>query len=349
MTGLLLVNLGSPDAPTPAAVRRYLRQFLSDPRVVDINALARWVLLHLVILPLRPRRSAAAYASIWTARGSPLLYHSQDLAAAVRGRLPGWAVELGMRYGNPSIEDALGRLIAAGVERIVVFPLYPQYAAASTGSSIEEVFRVLGRRWVMPAVSIVEPFFDHPGFLRAWVARGAPLLASSAPDHVLFSFHGLPERQVRRAAPPGSICLMRADCCDEFGPTNRHCYRAQCFRTARLLAGQLGIPEDRCSVGFQSRLGRTPWIGPATESLIAELARRGRRRLLVFCPAFVADCLETLEEVGIRGRQLFRASGGEELTLVPSLNAEREWVDAVIELIGRQAERFAPPPLATNH
>ncbi|MEP6654038.1 MAG: ferrochelatase [Myxococcales bacterium] len=345
VTGLLLCNLGTPDQPTASAVRRYLREFLADPRVLDINPLGRWALLNLIILPFRPRKSAAAYQKIWTDRGSPLLTHSQDLVAAVRARLgTGWAVELGMRYQQPSIAAALDRLHAAGADRVVVFPLYPQYSASSTGSSVEEVFRVAGQRWVTPTLSFIEPFYDEPVFIDAFAAQGRGLLAAEQSDadadHVLFSFHGLPERHVRKADDTGAHCLASESCCDRMVPANRHCYRAQCFATARALAGRLGLGAGTFSVTFQSRLGRTPWIRPYTDVALLELAAQGKKRLVVFCPAFVADCLETLEEIGIRAQHDFVAAGGERLTLVPSLNASPEWVEAIVTLVRRQAERF---------
>jgi ferrochelatase len=340
-TGLLVVNLGTPDEPRAGAVRRYLRQFLSDPRVIDINAIGRALLLNLFILPFRPKKSAEAYAKIWTERGSPLLFHSQDLCAALRTRLgDGWVVELGMRYQQPSLDAALGRLAAAGADRIVVLPLYPQYSASSTGSSIEEIFRIASRLWVVPSLAFVEPFYDDPGFIAAFGAVGAPILAAERPDHVLFSFHGLPERHMHKADTTGSHCLASAGCCDRIVDANRHCYRAQCFATARLLAAELGLAAGTWSVSFQSRLGRTPWIRPYTDVVIPELAAKGTKRLAVFCPAFTADCLETLEEIGMRARAQFKGAGGTELTLVPSLNATPAWVDAVIGLVEGQARRF---------
>lgn len=349
MNGLLLINLGTPEAPSTPAVRRYLREFLSDPRVIDIHPIGRAALLHLIILPLRPRKSAAAYRQIWNERGSPLLYYSQDLVERVRERMgPGWVVDLAMRYGEPSITSVLERWrqkdIAQGIDRMVVFPLYPQYSSASTGTAVEEVFRVAGRLWVTPNLSLVEPFYADPAFLDAFAVQGAPFVqseqASERPDHVLFSFHGLPERHMIKADRSGTHCLRSEHCCDAIGPANRDCYRAQCFVTARGLATRLGLADDRWSVSFQSRLGRTPWIRPYTDVVVPELAKRGVRRLLVYCPAFVADCLETLEEIGIRGRQLFLDAGGESLTLVPSLNASPAWADAVVTLVRRQAERY---------
>ena len=337
--GLLLVNLGTPDEASTPAVRRYLREFLSDPRVLDIHRLGRAALLHLVILPRRPTQSAAAYRKIWDAeRGSPLLYHSLDLASRVREKLgSAWRVELAMRYGRPAIADALDRLLGSGVERLVVFPLFPQYASSSTGSALEAVYREVARRWNVPPVSSVPAFYDHPGFIASFAAVGAPVLAELRPDHILFSFHGLPERHMRKSDESGRHCLAREDCCQRVDGVNRHCYRAQCHATARALAASLMLAAERWTVTFQSRMGRTPWIRPYTDLVIPELAARGVRRLAIFCPAFVADCLETLEEIGIRAREQFLAAGGEELALVPSLNSSPAWVDTVVELSQRRA------------
>lgn len=341
MNGLLLVNVGTPERPEPAAVRRYLRQFLSDPRVLDINPIGRALLLHLFILPLRPKRSAAAYRKVWTERGSPLLFHSQDLTREVGARLgDGWSVKLAMRYGEPSIESALAAFRQQGIDRIVVFPQYPQYSSASTGSSVEEIFRIAGRLWVTPNLSFVEPFYDDVDFIDAFARRGAPILAEEKPDHVLFSFHGLPERHMRKADDTGAHCLASPGCCDRIVAANRNCYRAQCYATARLLAARLGLGAGQYTVCFQSRLGRTPWIRPYTDVLLPELHQRGHKRLVVFCPAFVADCLETVEEIGIRARHDWEALGGASLTLVPSLNALPEWADAVVAMVKRQAERY---------
>ncbi len=338
--GLLLVNLGTPDAPEPGPVRRYLREFLSDPRVLDLSALGRWALLNLVILPVRPRRSAEAYRKIWTERGSPLLFHGQDLAAAVQARLGGERhVELAMRYGNPSLPHALTRLRTAGVEELTVFPLYPQYAASSTGSTLEQVFALAGSAWNVTPLRVVPPFYDHPGFLDAFADVARPVIAAARADHVLFSFHGLPERHMRKSdesAPGAAHCLASASCCDAIVDANRHCYRAQSYFTARALAERLGLTKPGYSVSFQSRLGSTPWVKPYTDRVLPELARSGVKRLAVMCPAFVADCLETLEEIGLRARDSFLQAGGESLTLVPSLNAHPRWVDAVVQL-ARQA------------
>ncbi len=348
-TGILLVNLGTPDAPEPGPVRRYLREFLSDPRVIDINPIGRALLLNLVILPFRPKRSAAAYREIWTPEGSPLLNHGRALLAALRERIPEHPIELAMRYGNPSIAAGLERLRDQSCDQLIVLPLYPQYAASSTGSTVEKVYRTAATLWNTPYVAIVPPFYDHPAFLSAFAEVGEPTLAELAPDHVLFSFHGLPERHVTASADP-KHCLARADCCEQLIDQNRNCYRAQCFATARGLAARLGLGdehgvEQRWSIAFQSRLGRTPWIRPYTDEVIPALAKRGVRKLAVFCPAFVADCLETLEEIGMRAREDFLAAGGERLELVPSLNSHPSWVAAVEQLVREQLPRARSLPV----
>jgi len=336
VNGLLLVNLGTPDAPSTGAVRRYLREFLWDRRVIDINPVGRALLLYGVILPFRPRRSAHAYQQIWTPAGSPLLLHSQALTAATAQALgPGWRVELAMRYGKPSIRSALERLFAPDappLERLVVLPLYPQYASSSTGSSLEKVLDELAPRTVVPALQLVQDFYDHPGFLDAVAAVARPELERFRPDHVLVSFHGLPERQVKACDPTGRHCLAAATCCDAIVAANTRCYRAQSFSTARAVAGRLGLGADGWSIGFQSRLGRTPWIRPFTDEVLVELAKAGKRRLAVLTPSFTADCLETLEEIGLRAKASFVAAGGEDLLQVPCVNAHPRWVEAVVDL-----------------
>lgn len=333
-TGVLLVNLGTPDSPAVGDVRRYLREFLSDPRVIDINPAARWLLLNLIILRFRPAKSARAYRSIWGQDGSPLLAHSRRLTEAVAQRLgSSFVVELAMRYGSPSIPEALQRLLSRDLASVVVVPLFPQYSSAATGSAVERVCDVVAKSWNVPALETVGAFYDHPGFIAAFAEVGRARLAAFKPDHVLFSYHGLPERHIRKSDTTGRHCLASASCCDTITSANRYCYRAQCFATTRALAAALGLPPDQHSVSFQSRLGRTPWIAPYTDLVLPELARAGKKRLAVFCPAFVADCLETVEEIGIRAREQWLALGGEDLLLVPSLNAEGTWVEAVADLV----------------
>jgi protoporphyrin/coproporphyrin ferrochelatase len=332
--GVLLVNLGTPDSPRTSAVRRYLREFLSDPRVLDISPAGRWLLLNLIILPIRPSRSGKAYRLVWTEAGSPLLVHSQRLTEGVRRALgPEYLVELAMRYGAPSIPSALDKLAAAGVSRLIVLPLFPQYSSAATGSAIERVYDVLARSWNLPPATTIGAFYDDPGFISAFTVVARKQLDSFRPDFVLFSYHGLPERHVRKSDPSGQHCLQKPDCCDAIVPENRYCYRAHCFATTRAMAFTLGLSAQGHGVSFQSRLGRTPWLAPYTDLLLPELARAGHKRLAVLCPAFVADCLETLEEIGIRAREQWRSLGGEDLLLVPSLNAEPAWVDTVARLV----------------
>ncbi len=238
-----------------------------------------------------------------------------------------------MRYGNPSLRSALDKLSAAGTRTITVVPLYPQYASSSTGSTLERVYQLTGAAWNAPALRVVQTFFDHPAFIDAWVEVAGPALLEAQADHVLFSFHGLPERQVLKSDLSGRHCLQSAGCCDAVLAENRWCYRAQCFSTARLLANRLGIAPEHSTVSFQSRLGRIPWIKPYTDLLLGNLAQKGVRRLAVLCPAFVADCLETEEEIGIRARADFLRAGGASLTLVPSLNAHPAWVRAVVQMV----------------
>ena len=334
--GLLLVNLGTPDAPRTPEVRRYLREFLGDPYVLTMPAVARWLLLNLIILPRRPKQSAEAYASIWTEEGSPLLVNSVALAKGVQAELgDDHPVELGMRYGSPSLADALARLHARGAERLTVIPLYPQFANATTTTTIERVKELLGGRWRTDDVRFVEWFHGDPGFLEASEEVIRPVIDEASPDHVLFSYHGLPESQIRDADPSGTHCLASADCCAVLGDVNRRCYRAQCLATSRDLARRLDLEDARWSSAFQSRLGRTPWIRPYTDERLAELARDGVRNLVVVEPSFTADCLETLEELGIRGRETFLAAGGETFTLAPCVNAHPRWVRAVADLARR--------------
>ncbi len=332
-SGLLLINLGTPESPEPSDVRTYLREFLSDPRVLDLPAWRRWLVLNLLILPRRPRQSGKAYAQIWTDRGSPLRFHSRDLVAKVQQRLgAGVKVVLGMRYGRPSIGSALKELCDAGIGRIVVFPLYPQYSSAATGSSIERVFECAAELWNVPCLQIVPPFYDHPAYIEACAEVARPYVERPEVERVFFSFHGLPERHVQKSDRSGSHCLASAICCDSIIDANRDCYRAQCYATARLIAKRLGVPPEKKIVCFQSRLGRDPWIQPYTDVVLEKEARAGRKRATILSPAFVADCLETLEELGMRGAESWTAEGGKSLELVPSLNSRDQWVDALLAI-----------------
>jgi ferrochelatase len=334
-TGVLLINLGTPDSPEAGDVRRYLREFLMDPFVVDIPWVARWLLVNGVILPRRPADSAALYRKVWTDRGSPLLYHLLDLVHGVQEQLGGaYVVRPGMRYGSPSIGSALAAFQKDRVDRVIAFPLYPQYSLAATESSLEELRTAARALDFKPPITSVPEFYDDPAFIDCFVERFRETLERGlAFDHVVFSFHGLPERQIRKTDATGAHCLSRADCCRldprRPGAPNSRCYRAQCFRTATLIADGLRLAPEQYTVSFQSRLGRTPWIKPYTDVVYDELAARGIRRLAVLSPSFVADCLETLEEIAIRGRSQFERAGGESLSLVPSLNSDAPWVKTV--------------------
>jgi ferrochelatase len=313
-----------------------MRQFLCDPRVMDMPAVWRWFVVTFGILPFRARKSAHAYSRIWSAQGSPLLAISGRMAAGLRECLANAEIELGMRYGKPSIEEGLQGLVEHGIARLIVAPLFPQYSSAATGSALERVYRLAGRYWNVPPLSVLPPFYSAPEFLEAWVSVSKPVLDEFQPDHVLFSLHGLPERHIRKGDPTGRWCLMQPGCCDAIPPENRYCYRAQCLATARELAKRLRLSEGGFSIGFQSQVGRSRWLQPATDALIPELARdKGVRRLVVLCPSFVTDCLETLEQIGLRGQESFLAAGGEAFRVVPCLNEHPAWLDGLAAMLSR--------------
>lgn len=334
LTGVLLIQLGTPDSTSVADVRIYLREFLSDPRVLDIPAPARALLLNAVILPFRPRRSAKAYEKIWTEHGSPLITHTADLTERVQSLLGDqYLVEYGMRYRNPPMSDAFERLAAAGCSRLVILPLFPQYASASGGSAAQEALALAGSQWNIPEVRALGAFFDHPGYLRSVAGVARTLLTEFAPDHVLFSYHGLPERQVRKSDISGGWCLTQDSCCDQLNDANRFCYRAQCYATSRGLAGELDLEPGKHSTTFQSRLAGQKWIRPHTDKELPRLYGQGVRRLAVLTPSFTADCLETIEEIGIRAREQWEGLGGEGFLLVPCVNSTEEWARAVADLV----------------
>lgn len=331
---LLLVNLGSPASTAVADVRRYLNQFLMDPYVVDLPWPLRRLLVSLILVK-RPAASAEAYRSIWWEEGSPLVVLSRRLQDKVAAHWQAGTVELAMRYGEPSIDTALQRLARAGVRRVTLAPLYPQFADSTVTTVVEEARRVMQRHQLPFAMDVLPPFYDQPEYLEALAASARPYLEQGF-DHLLLSYHGLPERHLHKSDPTGSHCLKGADCCQRAtGEVLASCYRAQCLRTSNGFARQAGLRDDQWSVSFQSRLGRAKWIEPYTEASLDALARRGVKKLLVMCPAFVADCIETLEEIGDRGREQFRAAGGEELVLVPCLNDQPQWVEALVRLCTR--------------
>lgn len=342
-TGVVLINVGTPDSPEVADVRRYLRQFLGDGRVIDLPWLGRKLLVNGIIVPFRAPKSAKAYKKLWTDQGSPLVVHGLALRDALLSELgDGYTVSLGMRYQNPTLKSALEEVKAAGVERIILAPLFPQYASSSTGSALEEAFGIV-RGWNdVPPVTTLPSFYREEGYLASFTERILGRDPGSF-DHVLFSFHGLPNEHIRRSHASSRAYIGRAQGADavagcpcEVGAYDRHptCYKMQCHATARALAQRAGLVAGQWSVGFQSRLDQD-WLQPFSDKRIEELARTGSKKLLVVSPAFVADCLETVIEIGDEYLELFRAHGGQELKLVESLNASPRWVQALAELLKR--------------
>ncbi len=330
MTGILIVNLGTPDEPTRSAVYRYLKQFLLDPRVIDINPIARNLLVRGIIAPFRSGKSAKAYKALWTEQGSPLKYHGVSLVAQVQAMLGDqYMVELAMRYQNPSISSAIDRFMKAKVDKIKVFTLFPQYASASTGSVHEEVMRILSAQLIIPAVEFVSSYPTWEPMIDLYVANAKKYDLSSY-DHILFSYHGLPQRHLRNG-DAFNHCLKSTDCCKTLTPTNQFCYSAQCYATTDALVRKLDLTDSQYTVCFQSQLGSDPWTKPPTIETIEALATKGIKRILVFCPAFTADCLETTVEISEEYQEEFVAWGGEKLDLVESLNDAPGWASAIAE------------------
>ncbi|HEY9008279.1 MAG TPA: ferrochelatase [Ohtaekwangia sp.] len=329
-TGVLLINLGTPDSPSVSDVRSYLSQFLNDPRVIDIPWLARKVLVNLIIVPFRAPKSAKIYQKLWTENGSPLLYYSEEVKRLLQQELPqDYQVHLAMRYKNPSIPDVLETMRKKNYSRIIILPMFPQYASASTGSALEEVMRVMKSWWVIPEVKLISQYYDHPTFIDAFVARGKQYTISDY-DHVLFSYHGLPERQVDKVYDSGHC--SDHDCEQEITHENKFCYKATCYATTRLLAEKLNIPADKYTVCFQSRLDQK-WLKPFSDEVVRECGRKGMKKLLVFSPAFTADCLETVIEIGDEYQEIFHEHGGEKVQLVESLNDHPLWIRCLKDLV----------------
>lgn len=331
--GVLLINLGTPDSPKTSDVRKYLTQFLNDPRVIDINPLGRFLLVNGIIVPFRAPKSAKLYEKIWTREGSPLLVNSTKMKVLLQKELgDNFVVELGMRYQSPSLESALEKLRLAHVEKIIMIPLYPQYASSSTGSSVAEAIRLMQHWEVTPSVEVISKFYDNPDFIAACVAV-AKKYDINEYDQVIFSYHGLPERHIMKgAAHYGSDSCKLGSCCDSITKNNQYCYRANCFETTRQLVKQLNIPEGKYVTTFQSRLD-DKWIKPYSDKVVAEKAKEGKKRMLVFSPAFVADCLETIYEIGTEYDEIFKEHGGEKITLVESLNDHPKWIEALKNMV----------------
>jgi ferrochelatase len=329
---VLLVNLGSPDSPSVPDVRRYLREFLMDARVLDVA----WPLRVLIvgrILVNRPKQSAHAYQAIWMPEGSPLMVTSRNVQRKLQERVS-MPVELAMRYQKPSIASTMRALARRGITRLHLIPLFPHYAMSSYETAVERVKQVLAKRAPQVSLTVESPYFAATDYLAALVASAEPYLRQGA-DHLLLSFHGVPERHLRKSDPTGGHCLTVKDCCRVASEAHGFCYRHQCLRTAEEFAKRAGVPAGKWSVAFQSRLGRDPWLTPYTDRELERLAQAGIQKLLVLCPAFVADCLETLEEIGLRGRETFLRAGGNEFTQIPCLNEHPLWISALTKMVGR--------------
>ena len=327
--GVLLINLGTPDDTSVKSVRRYLKEFLLDPRVIDLAATLRYMLVYGTILPFRPKKSAKAYEKIWTKKGSPLRTHSEDLARCIQKELgEPYQVVLAMRYGNPSIPIAIEQL--KGVDKIIILPLFPQYASASTGSAIEKALSIISKQWNIPDITVISQFYESPYFIDSMSLKIQPHLKDKD-AFLLMSYHGLPERHLDK-----SHCQSKCDkreACPAISTQNQFCYRAQCYTTSLGIAEKLNLEKTQFQTSFQSRLGRTPWIQPYTDEILSKLKERGIKKLVLACPAFVADCLETIEEVGMALRDNWLALGGDSFTLVPCLNSDMEWVEGLSAMI----------------
>ncbi|MEK7433500.1 MAG: ferrochelatase [Cyanobacteriota bacterium] len=330
--GILLVNLGTPDSFSPSDIRKYLAEFLWDYRVIDINPLGRFFLLNFIILPFRPKRISPFYQKIWLKDGSPLLVYGKKVAAILKEKISSeYHIELGMRYGNPSLNSALDKMKKAGVNSIKIIPMYPQYSSAANASTLEKVMDILKTWQNIPSVNIISDFYDNPKFINSFAELGKKYLEKDNYDHILFSFHGLPERQLKKG-DDFNVCNF-GTCCETITEKNQFCYRAQCYQTAYLIAEKLNINKDGFSISFQSRLGRTPWIKPYTDHVIEEFGKKGYKKVLVFSPSFVSDCLETSYEIAHEYNELFKKFGGEKIQLVESLNDNPLWIETLESLI----------------
>jgi ferrochelatase len=329
-TGVILINLGTPDSPSVSDVRTYLSQFLNDPRVIDIPWLLRKMLVNLIIVPFRAPKSAKIYQKLWTQEGSPLLIHSERAKKLLQESLGNnYEVHLAMRYKNPSIPSVLESMRRNNYSKIIVLTMFPHYASASTGSAIEEVMNVIKNWWVIPELKFVSQYYAHPDFIDAFVERGKKYKISEY-EHVIFSYHGLPERQVDKVYEQG-LCSDH-HCEDGITDENKFCYKATCYETTRLLAAKLSIPKEKYTVSFQSRLDKK-WLKPFSDEVVRDCAKKGMKKILVFSPAFTADCLETLIEIGEEYQEVFHSNGGDKVQLVESLNDHPLWIKCMKDLV----------------
>jgi ferrochelatase len=335
-TGVLLIQLGTPDSPKTRDVRIYLREFLNDPRVIDIPWLPRKLLVNGIIVPFRAPKSAKIYQELWdlTEDGvSPLLTHTEKVKELLQDRLKNdnVTVEMAMRYQNPSMDSVLARMKTANYDEIIILPFFPQYASASTGSAVEKAMDIIRKWWVIPDVKIISQFYDNEGYLDSIVERTKEFDVKSY-DHILFSYHGLPERQVDKVYEEDTDLCTDQPCESEINDTNKFCYKATCYATTRLLAEKLGLKEEDYTVCFQSRLDKK-WLTPFSDKIVEERAKKGDKKLLAFSPAFVADCLETLVEIGVEYQEIFEEHGGEKVQLVPSSNSHPRFIDGLEEIV----------------
>lgn len=330
-TGFLFVNLGSPSSPHVEDVRNYLEEFLMDPYVIDVPYLVRKIIVHGFILPFRPKRSAEAYRSVWSEEGSPLLVISQRFFEKMVPLLKKPAA-LAMRYGKPSIATGVESLHREGVNHIILVPLYPHYAMSTTRTVVDKTREILHRHYPGMTMEVIPPFYNHPSYIAA-LAESIKPFVEQQPDYILFSYHGLPLRHLLKTDPTRQHCLKVKNCCKIASPAHQTCYKHQTEETTRLVAERLNLKEGTYSIAYQSRLGKDSWLSPMTDQEIIRLARNGIKSLAVACPAFVADCLETLEEIGIRGKELFLNNGGKRFMLVPCLNDFSFWINAMQQII----------------
>jgi ferrochelatase len=331
--GILLVNLGSPDSPSVSDVRRYLNEFLMDSRVIDVAWPLRRFIVGMILIN-RPKESAHAYQSLWMKEGSPLIVSSKRLKAELQKRVS-VPVDLAMRYQNPSIESAVRNLAGKGITDTLLIPLFPHYAMSSYETAVVRVREVAAKLAPRMKVTVQPPYYEEVDYILALAASAADYLKRGY-DHLLFSFHGVPERQIKKSDTTGCHCLTVPDCCNVKSPAHETCYRAQCFKTVQAFVGVAGVPPEKYSVSFQSRLGRDPWLKPYTDFELPRLAKEGKSRMLVICPAFISDCLETIEEIGMRGKQTFLDAGGKEFSQIPCLNEHPLWIAA----LEKMAKRF---------
>ena len=329
---ILLMNLGSPASTSVKDVRKYLNEFLMDGRVIDIPYLLRLLLVQGIIVPFRAPKSAEAYKTIWTAKGSPLVEHTRKLQQALQ-EIVDEPVEIAMRYGHPSPYEAFEKILKRlpGVREVIAVPLYPHYAMSSYETAVEHAKKIHQENGYSFKLKFVQPFYNNASYLQALAERIQPYIHKEY-DHILFSYHGVPARHLKKTDPTGCHCMGSENCCETASTAHATCYRHQCFATTKLVMEKLNIPKEKYSISFQSRLGKG-WLEPFTDIRLAELPAEGIKKLLILCPAFISDCLETLEEIAMRGKEIFMEAGGENFEMIPCLNEEPGWVEALKEVV----------------